>query len=406
MDKTNEMFTKTLDVLSANTHLIEILTIIIVISTLVAILIYVALQQAAKQGNCTTIKELYPIPTNIKSVLANKDQMKYTISDTDYDTRLRDVYVKASYNSCSAGNYKDDWVSTCALNEVLKQGCRFVDFEIYSVNHEPVVATSTTTDYYTKETWNSVPFSSVAKLIKNNAFSRDFVPNNTDPLLVHLRFKSNDILMYNKLADVVKKQLDRYVLDNKYSCSYAGEGANPANVLDATFSSMVLKQKVIIIVDGASNSTYMDSSFNEYVNLSSSCSSTPTVTEYRNFSAQTSETADTLTTITKAGEVIVLPDLNKTPVNTDFASPTTGLFLTGCQIVGMCFQLKDPLLINYINFFDAPIRGVAPSAFMLKDVSLINPDSTETYPVIKQLNCSTQTQTSKYGDTYETQVCS
>ena len=94
MDKTNEMFTKTLDVLSANTHLIEILTIIIVISTLVAILIYVALQQAAKQGNCTTIKDLYPIPTNIKSVLANKDQMKYTISDTDYDTRLRDVYVK------------------------------------------------------------------------------------------------------------------------------------------------------------------------------------------------------------------------------------------------------------------------------------------------------------------------
>ena len=72
----------------------------------------------------------------------------------------------------------------------------------------------------------------------------------------------------------------------------------------------------------------------------------------------------------------------------------------------MCFQLKDPLLINYINFFDAPIRGVAPSAFMLKDVSLINPDSTETYPVIKQLNCSTQTQTSKYGDSYETQVCS
>lgn len=406
MDKTNEMFTKTLDVLSANTHLIEILTIIIVISTLVAILIYVALQQSAKQGNCITIKELYPIPTNIKSVLANKDQMKYTISDTDYDTRLRDVYVKASYNSCSAGNYKDDWVSTCALSEVLKQGCRFVDFEIYSVNHEPVVATSTSTDYYTKETWNSVPFSSVAKLIKNNAFSRDFVPNNTDPLLVHLRFKSNDILMYNKLADVVKKQLDRFVLDNKYSCSYAGEGANPANVLDATFSSMVLKQKVIIIVDGASNSTYMDSSFNEYVNLSSSCSSTPTVTEYRNFSAQTSETDDTLTTITKAGEVIVLPDLNKTPVNTDFASPTTGLFLTGCQIVGMCFQLKDPLLINYINFFDAPIRGVAPSAFMLKDVSLINPDSTETYPVIKQLNCSTQTQTSKYGDSYETQVCS
>tara|TARA_B100001059_G_C17839557_1_gene591110 strand:- start:12123 stop:13343 length:1221 start_codon:yes stop_codon:yes gene_type:complete len=406
MDKTNEMFTKTLDVLSANTHLIEILTIVIVVSAMLAIFIYVAFQQAAKQGNCIAIKGLYPIPTNIKSVLANKDQMKYTISDTDYDTRLRDVYVKASYNSCSAGNYKDDWVSTCALNEVLKQGCRFVDFEIYSVNHEPVVATSTTTDYYTKETWNSVPFSSVAKLIKNNAFSSEYVPNNTDPLLVHLRFKSNDILMYNKLADVVKKQLDSFVLDNKYSCSYTGEGSNPANVLDATFSSMVLKQKVIIIVDGASNSTYMDSSFNEYVNLSSSCSSTPTITEYRNFSAQTSETSDSLSTISRAGEIIVLPDLNKSPVNMDCTSTTSGLFISGCQIVGMCFQLKDTLLNNYINFFDSPVSGVAPSAFILKDVSLINPDSTETYPAIKQLSCTTQTQTSKYGDTYETQVCS
>ena len=402
----NDMFTKTLDVLSANTHLIEILTMFIVISALISILIYVSLQQSAKQGNCTTIKGLYPIPTNIKSVLSNKDQMKYTISDTEYDTRLRDVYVKASYNSCSAGNYKDDWVSTCALNEVLKQGCRFVDFEIYSVNHEPVVATSTTTDYYTKETWNSVPFSSVAKLIKNNAFSTEYVSNNSDPLLVHLRFKSNDILMYNKLADVVKKYLDSYVLDNKYSCGYIGEGSSPANVLDATFSSRVLKDKIIFIVDGATNSTYMDSSFNEYVNLSSSCSSTPMVTEYRNFSVQSSETSDTLTTISKAGQIIVLPDLNKNPVNMDCTSTSSGLFNSGCQVVGMCFQLKDTLLTNYINFFDAPTSGVAPSAFILKDVSLITPDSTETYPAIKQLSCTTQTQTSKYGDTYDTQVCS
>ena len=114
-------------------------------------------------------------------------------------------------------NYKDDWVSTCALNEVLRQGCRFIDFEIYSINHEPVVATSTTTDYYTKETWNSIPFKTVTNLIKNNAFSSDFVPNNTDPLLIHFRFKSNDILMYNKLADIVKTDLDRFTLDNKYN---------------------------------------------------------------------------------------------------------------------------------------------------------------------------------------------
>ena len=76
MDKADEMFTKTLDVLSSNTHLIEIITIVIVVSAMIAILIYVAVQQAAKEGNCTTIKNLYPIPTNIKSVLSNLELSK------------------------------------------------------------------------------------------------------------------------------------------------------------------------------------------------------------------------------------------------------------------------------------------------------------------------------------------
>ena len=208
----NEAFSNTLDILIANTNLIEVLTIIIVIGSIIAIMIYVAVKQAAKDGNCNSLKALYSNESNVRPFLQSK-QLTYTISDTEYDTRLRDLYVKASYNSCSAGNYKDDWVSTCALNEVLKQGCRFIDFEIYSVNHKPVVATSTTTDYFTKETWNSISFENVTKIIKNNAFSSDYVPNSTDPLLIHLRFKSNDILMYNKLAKIVQADLDSYTLD-------------------------------------------------------------------------------------------------------------------------------------------------------------------------------------------------
>tara|TARA_Y100000992_G_scaffold172953_1_gene116575 strand:- start:11808 stop:12995 length:1188 start_codon:yes stop_codon:yes gene_type:complete len=391
------MFTKMLDVLSANTSLIEFLTIIIVASAIVAIVVYITVQQAAKQGNCTNMKNLYPMETSIQPILKS-DQLSYSINDTSYDTRLRDVYVKASYNSCSAGNYKDDWVSTCALNEVLKRGCRFVDFELYSINHEPAVATSTSTDYYTKETWNSVPFSAVAKLIKNNAFSQDHVPNPTDPLLVHLRFKSNDILMYNKLADVTKTHLDTFLLDNKYSCGYAGEGSSPANVLDATFSSNVLKNKVIILVDGASNSTYAGTDFNEFVNLSTSCSSTPTIMEYRNFTAQTSEDNETLTDMSKSGMLIVLPDLNIKPSNINFNSTVPALKDGGCQIVAQCYQIMDRNLKNYNTFFPT-------SAFVLKDTTLINPDSTETYPTVPQLACTTQTQTNKHGYTFETHSC-
>ena len=150
----NEAFSNTLDILIANTNIIEILTIIIVVACIIGIMIYVAVKQSAKDGNCNSLKKLYTNNSNVRPVLLSK-QLTYTINDTEYETRLRDVYIKSSYNSCSAGEYRDDWVSTCALNEVLKQGCRFIDFEIYSVNHKPVVATSTTTDYLTKETWNS-----------------------------------------------------------------------------------------------------------------------------------------------------------------------------------------------------------------------------------------------------------
>ncbi len=99
----NEAFSNTLDILIANTNLIEVLTIIIVIGSIIAIMIYVAVKQAAKDGNCNSLKALYSNESNVRPFLQSK-QLTYTISDTEYDTRLRDLYVKASYNSCSAGN--------------------------------------------------------------------------------------------------------------------------------------------------------------------------------------------------------------------------------------------------------------------------------------------------------------
>ena len=53
---------------------------------------------------------------------------------------------------------------------------------------------------------------------------------------------------------------------------------------------------------------------------------------------------------------------------------------------------------NYNTFFPS-------SAFVLKDTTLINPDSSETYPTVPQLACTTQTQTNKHGYTFETHSC-
>ena len=72
------------------------------------------------------------------------------ISDNDPDCKfnLYDYYIKTAYNACSGGSYKNDFVNICNLKALIKQGVRCVDFEIYSVNGEPVVSTSTSDDYY------------------------------------------------------------------------------------------------------------------------------------------------------------------------------------------------------------------------------------------------------------------
>ena len=56
------------------------------------------------------------------------------------DFVLRDFYIKTAYNCCAIGNFKNTYVSTCALKQVIRQGARCLDFEIYSVNNEPVIA--------------------------------------------------------------------------------------------------------------------------------------------------------------------------------------------------------------------------------------------------------------------------
>jgi hypothetical protein len=80
-----------------------------------------------------------------------------------------DYYIKSAYNACSGGNYKNGYVDTCTLKDLLKQGVRGLDFEIYSIDDEPVVATSTSDNCWVKETFNSVPFGDVLNIIRDYA---------------------------------------------------------------------------------------------------------------------------------------------------------------------------------------------------------------------------------------------
>ena len=53
---------------------------------------------------------------------------------------LRDYYVMSSYNTCCGGNFTKDFVDIIPLKETIRQGARLLDFEIYSLDGEPVIA--------------------------------------------------------------------------------------------------------------------------------------------------------------------------------------------------------------------------------------------------------------------------
>ena len=133
-----------------------------------------------------------------------------------YQYALRDYYIKSAYNACSGGNYKNGYVDTCILKDLIKQGVRGLDFEVFSIDNQPVVATSTSDSYCVKETFNSVKFSDVLSIIRDYAFASSTAPNPFDPIILHLRIKSSNPEMYANFAKILEGFNDM-LLDKRYS---------------------------------------------------------------------------------------------------------------------------------------------------------------------------------------------
>jgi hypothetical protein len=295
-----------------------------------------------QNNECDYMNSLYPsVNGNIRPI---------TSGDPDCSGNLFDYYIKTAYNSCSAGSYKNDFVDICNLKAVIKQGVRCLDFEIYSVNDQPVVATSTTDNYHVKETFNSVNFASVMDTIRNYAFSGGTCPNPTDPILIHLRFKSNNQNMYSKIAEIFKSNTD-IMMGPSYS--YEAEGKNLGNV-----PLLSLQNKIILIVDRTNTAFLENKDLLEYVNLTSN---SIFMREYDFYNVKNNPDINELTDFNRRAMTIVVPDNGPSPANPN------GIICraSGCQMVAIRYQLVDNYLMENALFFDR-----AGYAFALKPVEL------------------------------------
>lgn len=338
--------TSPIDYLSQIKKLDEDFQVYIILAFIFIILIifimYIIYLSRLKNSECDYMNTLYPtVDGNIRPITAN---------DPDCSGNLYDYYIKTAYNCCSGGSYKNDFVDICNLKAVIKQGVRCLDFEIYSVDNKAVVATSTANDVNVKETFNSVNFGNVMDTIRNYAFSGSTCPNSTDPLIIHLRCKSNNKEMYSNLTNIFKANTD-IMLGPSYS--FESEGTNLGKV-----PLLNLQGKIVLIID-RTNYTFLDNpELLEYVNLTSN---SIFMRLYDYYNIKNNPDINELTNYNRLGMTMITPDNNYNPANPN------GLVsrASGCQMVAMRYQLVDNYLIENTMFFDR-----AGYAFALKPIEL------------------------------------
>lgn len=286
------------------------------------------------------------VTNKCRNVKPEKEQSLLGVYKTPYydSFTLVDFYIKSSFNSCSIGSFKNDYVNLCALEEIIKQGVRCLDFEIYSLNNQPVVSTSSIDKVYSiKETFNHIPFIKVMKVLENKAFSGEYISNNSDPLIIHLRFKTNNPVAYENMQKILS-DYDGYNILLKND-----------NIPLHKINMNLLLNKIIIIVD-SSNKSYQGTSFEKYVNGESNSNYlrkskytdikyTPDVNELINFN--------------KVCLTIVMPDNDSENINHDFCKEV------GCQMTAMMYQLNDDNLKKSDSFFETKDQ-----AFVLKPDNL------------------------------------
>ena len=338
-----------------------ILTVIILLFIAFAIILYFYYSRK-KNSNSELMKDKYgTLNGQLKSI------------DSSFIEPIKNYYIKSAYNACSGGNYKNDYVDISVLKDLLKQGVRGLDFQIFSIDDQPVVATSINDSFYIKETFNYIPFSEVMSIIRDYAFAMSTAPNPNDPILIHLRINSSNQTMYKNFAKIFEKY-SNLLLGKEYSYENRGKNFGDVKLND-------IMGKVVIIVD-RSNISFLEShEFYEYVNMTSN---SVFMRALRFYDIKYTPDMNELTDYNKQNMTIGMPDKNADPEN-----PSSIIMREmGCQLLAMRYQKIDANLEENNDFFNK--NGYA---FVLKPKKLQNTVTTIPIPPAQNPDLSYATRT-------------
>jgi hypothetical protein len=284
-----------------------------------------------------------------------------SITSSDTKTNLIcNFYIKSSYNSCVTGKFLNGWVNLCALDHVIQQGCRVLDFEIYSVNGKCAVAASNSVKFTEKGTYNSIPIGDVLERIRNKAVSQsewtEHCPNPRDPLFLHFRMKTESEDVYAELARSIASNLGSVLISPTYSIKNYKSGTSVAATSINFCSTMTLEDlmgQVVIIVDKSSHN--LESSvLGELVHIVGKGQFFHSL-NYNDIAFSPDEGIADFNSL--GNMTYCYPSLSVYPTNySSFVAMKNGV-----QMCGLCFQNNDVHLKAYNSFFDT-----ATKAFVLK----------------------------------------
>ena len=352
------------------------------ISFVIVILLWVITYITAKLNldnvNCAAISKSNPKLTQI-TPLSNK------LTSPDYmGKNIRDFYIKTAYNCCASGNFKSDYVSMCALYNVIAQGCRCLDFEIYCLNDTPVVAVSSIDQIGVKQSYNFLNAADVLEAVNNYAFNgsvlpsliagspdnpQRFCPNPSDPMFLHFRLKTNNVSVINQLASIIAKTFESKLLPIQFMREANGKNMTKTPIKDLVDN---INGKVVIMVEKNSNTggmpiLYQSANMWELTNITTN---SVYIHEKRFTDIKNTNSPKEVVDFNRQNMTIVLPDLNENNTNYIYVVPR----MLGCQFIAMKLQNNDQNLISYNNFFDRMKCAFVPRPAELLHVPVYIPE--------------------------------
>jgi len=187
--------------------------IFIILSTFVLfVILYIYTTISSQNNKCDVINQL--------------DYAEFKVPDIS-GIPIKELVFKSAYNCCCIGGMKNDYVDLCALKNCYRAGVRVLDFQIFSLNNNPVISASTVNQNEYKELYNYLSFTETMNHINYTFLNSASHPNNNQVLFLNFRVNSNNIDIYNQMAKIlidtftggsellltVQKDLNSFTLD-------------------------------------------------------------------------------------------------------------------------------------------------------------------------------------------------